>query len=220
MQNLAYPFTPFAQSIYEQTGRRLFTPANIDAGLPEDLSDLHRQALTDTLAWLRNFIMKPHPNLGRPGAVCPYVASAIDEGLLYLSVGSPADPLNHATLYEEMDVYRGIFQQFTAPGNPDLANLRCILVLFPETPESVFDDPPGLKVLKSEMMLQDITIGQFHPVSNPKRLLKEKFFPVQAPTCIYVMRPFAEFDWVFIKGEREWRDIYRRKFGVTPDDGI
>src|SRR5215213_6539495 len=41
--------------------------------------------LTSVLNWLSHYLTAPHPDLGRSGAVCPYVRPALTAGSIYLT---------------------------------------------------------------------------------------------------------------------------------------
>jgi hypothetical protein len=205
----------FKKHILETTGRHLYTVPDIEAADDNVIPAKELQPLQKTAHWIRTFLMRPHPNLGRPGVVCPYIKPAIDESLLYLTVARMQDPESEQEIDSELNLISDIYQEME-PKEGDLAVYRCIITLFPETPEAMFNDPPYLGELKTRMMRKDITIGQFFPETDTKARLKSKFFPIEDPVAMYVMRGFFDFDWVFIHRETEWRKIYIEKFGAPP----
>ncbi len=202
----------FQRIASERFNRNLYLPEDIEVPDFELPSEVETNALKSSMRWMREFIMRPHPNLGRTGPVCPFVKPAIDDHLLYFSVNQAQDPMNFKSIYDEMMHYKDIFNTFE-PFTGPLSELRVIMFLCPLSHESVLSDPHESKMLKSDMMKEGITVGQFFPTSDVKRMLRDKFFPVQPPVCMYSMRTFIPGDWMFISGEPEWRKIYKDRFG-------
>jgi len=202
----------FQQWAFETMGRRLYRPDEIN---DETIPIFESVPLKETMHWLQNFIMKPHPKLERTGAVCPYVKPSMDEGLFYLTVVQTAEPESFSELTREMNVFREIFNTMP-PFEGENKALRCIMVLFPQTAEKTFESPTEVGKLRADFMRHDITLGHFFPTSDVKKQLKYKFFPHQPPLPLFVFRTFMDFDWVFINKETEWRKIYLEKFGAPP----
>jgi hypothetical protein len=86
--------------------------------------------------------VKPHPDLGRDGPVCPFVPSALDHRTLWLAPEqiSDRDTTNVAKL---MEGYKDLFLN-TEPIDGDSATTKVIVVGFTDLPaeraQSVFDD--------------------------------------------------------------------------------
>ncbi len=204
--------TDYIHWAWDHYQRRLFTPEQIDAGKDEHLSEAEYAQLKSALNWIQNFIMKPHPNLGRPGAVCPYVQPSMDDGLFYFTIAQPTNPDNFDTIFQELSHYKEIFLPMTPTSGP-LSELRAFIILFPDSPEQVLANPKDSKAMKTRLMEEGVTVGQFFPTTDVKKQLKSKFFPIQPPLPLYSMRTFIESDWEFIKREPEWREVYHQKFG-------
>ncbi len=205
----------FVSDAFQQYERLLYLPEEIEGGVGiASLSETDQQALKQVVYWLRHFIMAPNPALGRSGPVCPFVKPAMDEQLIYLTVTHLEDPFSIEAINEEIWHYQKIFSIMEPLSGPN-KTLRVIMALFPDTPEHIFDDPRYLKILKTEMMKQDVTIGHFFPSGKIQQVLKSKFFPVQPPVPFMVMRTMIESDWVFISEEREWREVYKGKFPMS-----
>lgn len=201
----------FAHDMEASYGRRLYLPEEIDA-LPEGEE---ARPLKEALHWLRDFIMRPHPNLGRPGSVCPYVKVAVDECLLYFTLSETADANNQPEIAAEVNLFAEMLLAMPPHEGPN-SELRVILVLFPETEEAVFKDPHFQWDVKTGLMRHGVTMGEFCPTSDVNAALKAKFFPVQPPLPLFSLRPFIDMDWMFIHREAEWREIYIERFGKPP----
>src|SRR5687767_3575956 len=46
----------------------------------------YREYLQEFRQWLEDFICKPHADLGRPGAVCPFVARSLKLGQVFAAI--------------------------------------------------------------------------------------------------------------------------------------
>jgi hypothetical protein len=210
-------FTPQALTqIQASTGFRLYSPDQIDRLDSDRLPQREQRQLRATMRWIENFIMQPHRGLGRPGVVCPYVKFSLDASIFYLSVANQKNPYRFDEIFEIMHTHADIFSRMEPQSGP-LENLRVLMVLVPNGKEHVLSHPDLSKRLKTEMMQQNVTIGQFFPTLHPVKFAKAKFFPNQPPFCMYTMRTFIRSDWMFIHGEPEWRDVYHEKFGAPPD---
>lgn len=209
----------FINHILETTGYRLCIPSQIENPETDPLTPLAPKELKQmksTMQWIHQFIMRPHPKLGRAGVVCPYVKMSLDGSIFYLSATEMKNPKRYDEVFDIMHAHADIFGQMEPRTGP-LENLKVLMVLLPNGKDSVLSDPKECKRLKTEMMERDITVGQFFPTLNPIKWVKSKFFPNQPPLCMYTMRTFIRSDWMFVNGEPEWRDVYLKKFGSPPD---
>ena len=204
--------------IQASTGFRLYSPEQIERLGPDLLPPKEQKQLRDTMHWINHFIMQPHRGLGRTGVVCPYVKFSLDASIFYLSIANMENPGKYDEIFNIMHTHAQIFSQMK-PNSGPLENLRVLMVLVPNGKDHVLSNPELCKRLKTEMMEQNVTVGQFFPTLNPVKYFKSKFFPDQPPFCMYTMRSFIRSDWMFINGEPEWRDVYREKFGDPPEPG-
>lgn len=58
---------------------QLYTPFELDQS-QEDFS-----CLAETMHWVKNFLAKPHPDLGRGGPVCPFLPRTLKLNTLRLA---------------------------------------------------------------------------------------------------------------------------------------
>lgn len=202
----------FADQFYQTMGYRAYNPAEIADAETRGILPSEAVYLKATMDWIYNFIMQPHPNLGRNGVVCPYVKSSIDASIFYVCTPPMTQNFEYEDVFNSLLKLGSVFD-YMAPQTGQNAALRALLVLFPQATDALLSHPQKSKVLKTEMMRLGVTVGQFFPTKHADSLLKAKFFPVQPPLCLYTMRPFIESDWMFIQGEREWRDVYKARFG-------
>ena len=98
-----------------------------DAGRTSELPQRDLDALQTVAAWIKSFIIRPHPDLGRAGPVCPFVPVSLDLKTLWLSpehVGERGVP-------EVVDLVGG-YQRLFLDAQPtgDDAIYKAIVVVF------------------------------------------------------------------------------------------
>src|SRR5262245_42858435 len=62
------------------------------AGRPAQLlSPQGLQQANEMMAWARGYLSHPHPELGRAGAVCPFVPKSLNSGRFYMVLHEEVD---------------------------------------------------------------------------------------------------------------------------------
>jgi hypothetical protein len=89
------------------------SPAPFPLYLPEEIEqravDSDRPVFQDVLDWIQNFIVRPHPDMGRTGAVCPFVRQAMASRKIFFSRCHLQDPANAEEIRETVQVYANLF---------------------------------------------------------------------------------------------------------------
>jgi hypothetical protein len=112
---------------------RLLLPDDLqDAGGRSDLAATDRDALRAVWAWIEDFVARPHKDLGRAGAVCPFVPGSLERSTLWLAAEHLAD-LGVPEVADLMNGYKRLFLQ-VAPADSDDAIYKTIIVVFPDLP--------------------------------------------------------------------------------------
>ena len=199
----------------DKPARVLLQAADIEPGPSARYAD-HADALRTTLTWARTYLMRPHPQLGRPGPVCPFVSGSLRHNEFHLTVC--AGPLDAPTVADTIRDYRDWFLELTR-SRPERAHLTTILILFPDLPTA---DIPRLidgtqSTLKLEFVDSGLMIGQFHrlPPDQPG-LWNPDFRPLHSPVPMLVIRHMVPTDIPFLTSDPRYLDAYRRAFGA-PD---
>jgi hypothetical protein len=193
----------------------LWTPDDIVAGHWHGASPAAQEALTKAWSWVQGFIMKPHPELGRSGAVCPFVKPAMENQAFYFAVSNQHRSIR--ALHKEVQELADQFDQLAVPSS----FLKCITIVYPNTPGRVIEalmTPDNRPPMKTELLRRNIMTGQFYPTCPVRASLNPRFFPLRAPVTMLVLRNFIESDWRFLKDNLEWRMIYQQRFGKIPAD--
>jgi len=174
----------------------------------------YRGALGEVVDWARQYLIRPHPELGRPGPVCPYAQASLEKRLFLLAV-CPDQGLDSDRIRDTVLAYRDWFLETEPISGPD-ALLKTVLVLFPELPLA---EIPKLidatqEALKPEFVKNRLMIGEFHPLPPEKAgLWNPDFRPLRAPVPMLVIRHMVPTDFVFLKSDRSFVAAYLDGYG-------
>ena len=188
--------------------------ADLEKGTLPEPWQAYRGPLDEVVAWARDYLTQPHPELGRQGPVCPYVQAAMEKRLFLLAV-CPGRDLDGDHILETVMRYRDRFLEVEPTSGPD-ALLKTILILFPEIPLS---EVPRLidstqETLKAEYVKKKLMIGEFHPLPPQKAgLWNPDFRPLRAPVPMLVIRHMVPTDFAFLKSEKPFVSAYLDVYG-------
>ncbi len=149
--------------------------------------------------WIRNFLAKPHPDLGRSGKVCPFVPHSLKSDTIQLAVIRPK-----TNIQEDVEGivkgYRDVFLQ-TEPTFGDTAIYKVFLLLFPdvnvEHTSALIDDVQ--KKLKPFFVEAGLMLGEFHMRNQSPGLHNPNFRPLRSPIPMLAIRFMVEQDLPFLK---------------------
>lgn len=190
------------------------TPADPELVLWEvSDADVAPAAVRAVFEWARTRLSRPHPELGRPGPMCPYVPSALRSQLLWVAVqpGVPDDP---TTVAARIDRYRRWFLELDPQTGPE-AEMKSLLVLFPGLPEA---DMPKMidgtqAILKPRFVADGLMIGQFHPLPpDQPGLWNPDFRPLHSPVPLLAMRAMVPSDLPFLADDPRFLAAYEQRF--------
>jgi prolyl-tRNA editing enzyme YbaK/EbsC (Cys-tRNA(Pro) deacylase) len=174
----------------------------------------HRSALEAIVAWAREYLCQPHPDLGRSGAVCPYVQSSLEKCLFLLTV-FPGDNFDQEEVIRRVMQYRDWFLALEPRNGPE-AMFKTILMLFPDLPLAAAPrliDATQHK-LKTEYVKKGLMIGEFHGTPPAKAgLWNPDFRPLRSPAPLLAIRHMVPSDFPFLKGDKECVLPYLELFG-------
>ncbi|MEH1836099.1 MAG: DUF6875 domain-containing protein [Nostoc sp.] len=175
--------------------------------------------LIEIMEWVKKFLGRPHPNLGRPGVVCPFVPFALKSNSIRLAV------IHTKNLYpeeiEEIVIrYRDIFLDMEVQ-QPELAINKAFLLIFPDihiedTSELIDGVQQKLKPLFVESGLM---IGEFHKRNESPGLHNPNFRPLRSPIPLLAIRFMVELDLPFLQNPADPRlrirylEAYLKYFG-------
>jgi hypothetical protein len=196
---------------------RLLLPGDLqDAGSTSNGAATDRDALRAVSAWIEDFVARPHKDLGRAGAVCPFVPGSLERSTLWLAVEHVAD-LGVPEVADLMNGYKRLFLQ-VAPADTDDAIYKTIIVVFPDLPAeragALFDGV--LEQLAEPSYVQDgIIFGPFYDGNDGPALYNPDFRPFQPPVPFLFVRHTVLGDWKFFLDDDALLDRWARHFGPS-----
>lgn len=160
----------------------------------------HYQALMTILDWAKTFLSRPHPELGRDGAVCPYTRTSITRHHFRMAVYQEHD-VSLAQVREQLLLYRNWFLALEPVQPKTEAQYKTILILFPylsaEKASTIIDDLQ--RELKPPFVDAGLMIGQFHARCNEPGLWNTAFRPLRTPIPLLVIRHMVPTDFPFLR---------------------
>ena len=165
---------------------------------PSQLTDSASSvSLVKTTQWIESFLAKPHPELGRPGVVCPFVPKSLRLETIQM-VEISAKGMSQSNLEELVKECRETFlAQFPQRGK--LAIYKALLLVFPD----VSDDQCDLidrvqQTLKPFFVEKGLMLGEFHRSNQSPGLHNSDFRPLQSPVPMLAIRFMTEADLPFL----------------------
>lgn len=173
----------------------LYTPSQVD-----QLAD-NEPVLAETMDWIRNFLGKPHRDLGRPGFVCPYIPQSLEMETVWLSVVRLEEPTQEQ-IEEIVTRFRQVFLNLE-PRDTKAAINKAIVLIFPDVtdeqaPKLIDAVQQRLKPYFTEMGLM---LGEFHQYNNTPGLRNEAFYPLRSPYPMLAIRHMVHSDLPFLATE-------------------
>jgi len=178
------------------------------------------------LAWVREYLMKDHPELGRSGPVCPYAQRSLAADRLIIAFhdevdGTSYSRLRSAVLRRSRALAKRLRRRL--PGDEYLS----VVMLFPALPE----ERHGLldrvhAEMKSSLMAREVMSSPFHPRSEKPGQHNPAFHASRAPFACIALRPMSVHDIHFVAHNETAFLTYFRRFreqydarGITNEYG-
>jgi hypothetical protein len=157
-------------------------------------------ALAVVARWVREYLMRPHPQLGRRGAVCPFVPISIELDTMWMAEVTDPRP-SIESLTEAIVGYRDAFLR-AEPHEGSLALQKAFLIVFPALGEggpaaAAFVDSVQYN-LKHSFVEMGLMIGEFHSYNDSPGLRNPDFKPLRSPVPMLAIRHMVESDLPFL----------------------
>ncbi|MCD0448693.1 hypothetical protein LO762_05710 [Actinocorallia sp. API 0066] len=176
-----------------------------------ETTDTHVPEAAEILAWARDYLVSPHPELGRKGPVCPYAQGSLSRRTFYLHVvDGPVETLEEITPVAER--YRDWFLELAPRATPD-AIFTTILLLFPQVAHLKLIDE-AQAALRASFVHRGLMIGEFHDGPPPKGgLWNPVWRPLRSPIPLLGLRHMVASDRPFLEHDPELLALHTELFG-------
>ncbi|WP_327151156.1 DUF6875 domain-containing protein [Nocardia sp. NBC_01329] len=167
--------------------------------------------------WAREHLCRAHPDLGRPGPVCPYMSHAIAHRFLWAVFVGGRD----IEVRRIVDIVDDLYDLFPLlpPRDPPDSQFRAVLAVFPELIDHAALDTVQ-RDLKTGFVTKGLMLGQFYPGCTYSGLHNPAFPALDAPLPILAIRHMAPTDYPFLESRHEWIDAYLRIFAPAIPDFV
>jgi hypothetical protein len=165
---------------------------------------------------MRSFVVRPHPELGRPGPVCPFVPGSIERQTLWFATERIAGRgVPHVV--ELLDSYKTRLLSIGRADGDD-TDYEVIVVVFPdlaaEKARGIFADTLQ-QVAASSFADDGIIFGPFYEGNDGTTIYNADFRPFQSPVPFVFVRHVVVSDWKFFLDDREMVGQWARRFGES-----
>jgi hypothetical protein len=167
----------------------------------------------EVLRWLREYIAAPHPRLGRPGAICPFVQKAMNIDRLVLAFHDEIDGTSRsrlrAALLDEVAALKRTFP----PDDPANA-FASVVMVFPNLGADRFAELERLHdEMKTPVMQSLVMLSVFHDRSDKRAIHNHEFALYRSPLPCLAIRYMDVRDIAFVGTNRAAFEAYRKQFG-------
>ena len=166
------------------------------------------------LCYVKNFLAKAHPAVGRSGPVCPFVPKSLRKDCLYTGVVRfPKDRVitkdhvvdlvrRYASIFDTLEPTKGRARQFKA-----------IVLIFPDIAlKDAHEMIDGVqRYVKPDFVSRGLMVGEFHLRNNTSGLRNKKFYPLRTPIPCIAMRHMVPTDLAFLDVD-QYEPALRKKF--------
>jgi hypothetical protein len=167
-----------------------------DVGRTSELAERDLDALRAVASWIKGFVVRPHADLGRAGAVCPFVPVALERKTFWLAAEQIGD-LSVPDVVALMSGYTSLFRR-TPPVDDDDATYKVIVVVFPDlSPDragGVFAEVLQELAVPS-YAAAGIVFGPFYEGNTGTAIYNAAFRPFQSPVPFLFVRRGVISDW-------------------------
>lgn len=179
-----------------------------DVPTPRAILDPVDQART----WFRTYLTREHRDLGRRGAVCPFVTPADRAGAISVERHDGLAGASFAALRDfALDVAESFASRDWGRTNENLRSVVAVMPGLDETDCEVLDDVQ--RVLKPVLAVKGLAMGQFHPYCDERAARNSSFRVSISPLAMIVIRNMALHDILFVHHDPKCFAEYDKRFG-------
>ena len=185
-----------------------------DASGTTQLANSDLAALRTVAGWIKSFAARPHPDLGRPGPVCPFVPEAIERKTLWLA----SERVSGLGVAEAIQLLEGYEKQLlhARPRDGEAASYKSIVVvltdLTADRAKGFFEDV--LERLAVRSYVEDgLVLGGFHENNEGTAVYNRHFRPFMSPVPFLLMRHTVVSDWKFFLDNEDWLNRWAHRHG-------
>jgi hypothetical protein len=185
---------------------------SVTGPLPASMEE-YRDSLLAFKEWVLNIVSKPHPDLGRPGDICPATQESYEKNLFWVTV----QPLEQHSFEDIKNIilhFKGIFSHLISKSTNKA--LTTIAIILPDLiPQYYWAVDAMHQCLKPDFVRDGFMLGEFYPRCPQPGIHNKDFRPLDAPVPNLVIRNMLKSDIQFLKGNPQLEAWYLQLFPQT-----
>jgi hypothetical protein len=190
-------FQVMTKDVFEHYPLEMFQPGSVCTYAEVQGHPKRFPHYAEVIAWIELFVMKPNPELGRAGPVCPRVHMALEQNLMkFATIRTKDASIEEAVCKCEpvVDAFHTLF-----PNREELP-LATLLILFPDIKREQASDfiDGGHRRLRKTFIKNGLMLGEFHSHSTVPGTYNPAFRPMCAPMPFFAVRAISEHDHKFL----------------------
>ncbi|MGX7825922.1 DUF6875 domain-containing protein [Actinokineospora sp. 24-640] len=160
--------------------------------------------------WVDEYLTRPHPEIGRTGAVCPFVGPARSAGTLVVRRWPVRPEAGGTELTAVIDRMTTAFR--AEHWSAENAALHTLVVVLDGLADWAALDR-AQAAAKPGLVAQGLMLGQFHPLCDERAARNPGFQVSRSPMPLLALRRMAYHDILFLHEDPEWFAAYQARFG-------
>lgn len=208
--------TPLRDVVSAQAANLFLLEDLDDANRTRKLAENDVAALRIVADWISTFVGQPHKDVGRAGAVCPYVPGARDRKKLWLA-HERISGLGVADTVQLVNRYKSRVLNAQS-SNVDDAIYKSIVVVFSDLSadraKDLFNDV--LQQLGAPSYVEDgLVLGAFYEGNEGAAIYNPSFRSFAAPVPFLLIRRAIISDWKFFLSNDTWLKRWAGRYGES-----
>jgi len=187
---------------------RMRAPSRVDDEDIVALTNTELVASAQMLCFLREFLSKPHPLLGRKGPVCPFIPTALRKNSIYMALVRTGPTVTPDDIKKIVEPIASRFETLE-PTEGIMTSYKAVLMVFPDIDLSqartLIDGVQ--EMLKPQFVQKGLMIGEFHKNNNASGLRNPDFYPLRTPVPTLAVRHMVTGDIAFLDMSKYAPDI-------------
>ncbi|MFZ5638009.1 MAG: DUF6875 domain-containing protein [Pseudomonadota bacterium] len=152
------------------------------------------------VSWVRRFLARPHPDVGRAGPVCPFTPMALELDTIWMTEIVDAEP-DPQRIQDVVEQCRQMFLD-AEPREGAMAINKVFMIVFSSLDASAAPLIDAIQArLKPGFVDVGLMLGEFHARNDTPGLRNAEFRPLRSPIPMLVIRHMVESDLPFLKRE-------------------
>lgn len=167
--------------------------------------------------WMSSYLTRPHAQINRAGAVCPFVEPALAMDAVRIRAISSVGPRPERYVAEAT---RRALRTFPPSDLLDHKKaLRALVLVFPDLMDRGHVIDRVHAEVKDGAVRRGLMVGQLHPECDEPSARNPTFPVNRSPVPLLAVRHMAVHDILFLKDRRPWFVEYDRRFGHLFEGG-